>query len=184
MFIPAVTPVNHNQQHIRPMDYFSQSTSRADGHSNPAITPSNRPPRTPSAVQHPPGPCLRIHRLPSASGVPHIQARDFGDASNDGEYTGRRRSFSDPQRGQVQPVRQHELRRQRTAASHMTPLQEENADGGPNVPEPIPQPPRSAGRLRGARSWNLGGPATPANRGRWANEYENEIVDLLDLVGE
>ncbi|EON62567.1 hypothetical protein W97_01791 [Coniosporium apollinis CBS 100218] len=164
------------------MDYFSQSTSRAEGHINPATTPSNRPPRTPSAPQQPPAPCLRIHRLPSASGVPHIQARDFGDASNDGEYTGRRRSFSDPQRGQVQPVRQHELRRQRTAASHMTPLQEENAVGGLNVPEPIPQPPRSAGRLRGARSWNLGGPATPANRGRWANEYENEIVDLLDLV--
>ncbi|KAJ9661367.1 hypothetical protein H2201_006559 [Coniosporium apollinis] len=164
------------------MDYFSQSTSRANGHTNPAVTPSNRPPQTPSAPQYPPAPCLRIHRLPSASGVPHIQAHDFGDASNDGEYKGRRRSFSDPQRGQAQPVRQPDLRRQRTAASHMTPLQEENAAGGLDLPQPAPRPQRSVGRLRGARSWSLGGPATPANRGRLANEYENEIVDLLDLV--
>ncbi|KAJ9643927.1 hypothetical protein H2199_003793 [Coniosporium tulheliwenetii] len=64
----------------------------------------------------------------------------------------------------------------------MTPLQEENAAGGLDLPQPAPRPQRSVGRLRGARSWNLGGPATPANRGRLANEYENEIVDLLDLV--
>mgnify|MGYP007070491436 CR=1 FL=1 len=164
------------------MNHSSQPNGTGEGSADVptfVITPYAVPPRMSSAAAPP----LRLRRLPSAT---RVSRHDFG-GTNDEERTGRRRSFSDPQRGRGLAPSQYDLRRQRTAQSQMSPLEEESVPiPGPSDSRPAAVNPRSfVGRLRANPAWrNSIGPLSGDSRLPNEEEYENEIVDWLDVVGK
>lgn len=156
------------------------------------------------AVNPPPtqrrAPSIRIRRLPSTPSVPQINVQDSSDdVSNEGERTGRRRSSSAPMR----PNLPADLARQPTVTgTHLPALTEEAS--APQLHTTVPAtttdghlapPATTGGRMRsgslrsgGQRLRRMGSnisarlapvpvPATAED------EYEAEIVDMLDVVG-
>ena len=143
-------------------------------------------------------PSIRIRRLPSTPTVQHLgDARSSNVSSeHEGERTGRRRASSAPMRPSLPP----DLARQGTVTSHLPALTEESSAPQlyPNAPPPatdghLAPPAAAAGRLRSGstsrRLRRLGSnlsarlappPAAPPTQ---EDEYESEIVDMLDVVG-
>jgi hypothetical protein len=147
---------------------------------------------TPQTPRRPPS--IRIQRLPSTPAIPQLNGPGSSDDPSDheGERTGRRRAASAPMRPNLPP----NLIRQGTATgTHLPSLTEESSAPQlhPNAPPPtidghLAPPAAPVGRMRSGSlrlrriGSNLGArlgppPALPAD------EYESEIVDMLDVVG-
>jgi hypothetical protein len=133
----------------------------------------------PPPIQRRP-PSIRIRRLPSTPAIPQANAPrgGDGDSSLESERTGRRRSSSAPMRPNLPPL---SPTGQGTANEHLPALAEETS--APLAPPAAPIGRLRSGSLRLRRiGSNLGArltaaPATPED------EYESEIVDMLDVVG-
>ena len=143
-------------------------------------------------------PSIRIRRLPSTPAIPRINEprSSDGGSEREGERTGRRRSTSAPMR----PSLPSDLTGQGTVSSHLPALTEESSAPQlhPNAPPPttdglLAPPAAPAGRMRsGSASQrlrrmgsNLGARLAPAPTAPLTqeDEYESEIVDMLDVVG-
>lgn len=203
------------------MDYFSRAnppnTSRPTSSRAP-VTPSAEYSATPGGASlrkvvtategndygtqsNPrPKPAVRLRRLPSTPllkpiGTPGAAAQP---QTRDAEQTGRRRSFSDPQRSAVRGNTPTDVRRQQhqqNAAEPLPALTEESSQ--PVSPQPttelqVPQD----GRRRGASDtastaaeWVLNRPrrssstASKAFRPNASGNYERDVVDVLDVIG-
>ena len=130
---------------------------------------------------------VRIRRLPSSPNLAQLAAQDGRDKETDQD--GRRRSLSAPQEPQWRSsTPRADLTRQRTStampsvaedAPYATPETEDQLD--------VPTQPRR-GRFRrasNAMSSMIGRPRTPGGPDEYtgSNEYDSELVDLLDVVG-
>lgn len=204
------------------MDYFSRSNppnpSRPTSSQTP-FTPSAGYPATPGGAplrkiptategndygteSNPrPKPAVRLRRLPSTpllqpNGTPRAAAQT---QSRNTEQTGRRRSFSDPQRTAVRSDRSAgDVRRQQhqqNAAGPLPALTEETSQ--PVSPQPatglqVPQDGRDRGASDAASTaaeWVLNRPrrssstASKAFRPNPSRNYERDVVDVLDVIG-
>ena len=143
-------------------------------------------------------PSIRIRRLPSTPAIPQINEPRSSDGGSDheGAPTGRRRASSAPMR----PNLPTNLIRQGTATSHLPALTEESSapqlhsNAPPPATDGLLAPPAAVvGRARSgsasSRLRRMGSnlsarlaaslPAPPTAE----DEYESEIVDMLDVVG-
>jgi hypothetical protein len=152
-----------------------------------------RPAVNPPPIQRRP-PSIRIRKLPSTTAIPQISAPRGSDGGSDleSERTGRRRSSSAPMRPNLPPSNPTG---QGTAIGHLPALTEETSAPQPN-PNAAPvsrdghlaPPAAPAGRLRSGSlrllriGSNLGARLAPAPIAP-EDEYESEIVDMLDVVG-
>jgi hypothetical protein len=162
----------------------------------PNIARSTSSAAAPSSTRRLRSQSIRIRRFPSSSAVAQANARnstESAEASSERSGGGRPRSSSEPQRG-VAGLRPPTPRTGPQTAI-ISSIAEEAPHEDSSFPQPVQQPPRppSGGRLhsssRAARS-ALGGlrrleslsrlEAVPAVE----DEYESEIVDVLDLVGQ
>lgn len=140
-------------------------------------------------------PSIRLRRLPSTPAAPLSNAPRSSDDGPDqqGERVGRRRARSAPMRPNLPP----ELTRQATATTHLPALTEESSGpqfqanappattDGHVAPLSAPSGRRRSGsqRLRQISS-NLGARFAPVPaHSTPEDEYEPQIVDLLDVVG-
>ncbi|KAL9108188.1 MAG: hypothetical protein Q9227_007043 [Pyrenula ochraceoflavens] len=136
---------------------------------------------------------VRIRRLPSSLNLAQQAARDAGRKSPDQES--RRRSLSAPQDSEWRsPTLQTDLTRQRTVTSTMPPVAENAAFDNPESGQPSEggdqlQPPTNPRRGRFRRASNaamsmIGRPRTPgpSNEQTEGNEYDSQVVDLLDVM--
>jgi len=152
-----------------------------------------QPAVNPPPIQRRP-PSIRIRRLPSTPVIPQINAPRGSDGGSDleSERTGRRRSSSAPMRPNLPPLNPTG---QGTANERLPALTEESSAPQLNTNAPpvsadghLAPPAAPIGRLRSGSlrlrhiGSNLGArlaPAPPAPE----DEYESEIVDMLDVVG-
>ena len=151
----------------------------------------------PPPIQRRP-PSIRIRRLPSTPSIPRINGGPTTDGAPDqqGQPPGRRRATSAPMRPNLPP----DLARQATATSHLPALAEESS--APQLHSTAPPlatdghlapPAASVGRMRSGSassrlrrmgsnlSARLAAPLPPPPTAE--DEYESEIVDMLDVVG-
>jgi hypothetical protein len=146
-------------------------------------------------TQRPP-PSIRIRRLPSSPALPQTNARGSSDggSNQESERTGRRRSSSAPMR----PNLHADLTRQATATgTHLPALTEESSapqlhtNAPPTTTDGHLAPPAApVGRMRSGSQRlrrmgsNIGARLAPSPAPPTAeDEYEAEIVDMLDVVG-
>jgi hypothetical protein len=152
-----------------------------------------RPAVNPPPIQRRP-PSIRIRRLPSTPVIPQINVPRGSDGGSDLESnrTGRRRASSAPMRPNLPPSNPTG---QGTANEHLPALAEEASAPQLNTNAPpvsadghLAPPAAPIGRLRSGSlrlrriGSNLGArlAAAPATQ---EDEYESEIVDMLDVVG-
>ena len=154
--------------------------------------PSSRP-----ILQNRPS-TIRIRRIPSSPAPAQEEPvnYNYGRASPIGG-SGRRRSASEPQPMQLPPPIHTSGDYGGPQANYMSPVQEETTHTIPEHPEPHQQADHLApatantGRLRSASNATRKGLkrmssrlSTPSQAPQKENEYETEVTDLLDVVGE
>lgn len=195
-FPSVYTSVTHEDPTTSTMTTTTANTLQVPG-SPPSRQRSNsrRSPAPPSRpIMQNRASTIRIRRMPSSPAVPQAEPinNNYERVSPTG---GRRRSGSEP-------LNPHPTVRTSgdfggPQAQYMSPVQEEGTHTIPEQPElqqyPDQLAPASAnvGRLRGASnatrkglkrmSSRLSTPSQPTQRD---NEYESEVTDLLDVVGE
>lgn len=158
---------------------------------------SSPSPATPTRPLRRRAPSIRIRRVPSSPSVTQVNAQTIDEdlSENDGEPPTRRRSLSAPQ--PFQPPTTPGLGPSgsiKRSSQHMAPVAEETSDPGPSAPQNLLVPPgRTIRRMRSASSAArsaLGLQRTHTDSSTSAmptlpeQEYDAEIVDLLDVVGE
>lgn len=138
---------------------------------------------------------IRLRRMPSEASFAREEP-SAGTTSTDETVT-RRRSLSAPQRPRVQSISRPEVGRQPT---HMTPIEEGQTPVRLQPPEdaymrpdstiirdyapvvdtnkPLPVPPSTRSRRTSLRR------SRPTSSATDAQEYDSNLVDLLDLVGK
>lgn len=162
----------------RPPSTGSAASNRQRRATNAAPTGPRRPPS------------IRIRRLTSTPAVPQINGPDSGNglSNSEGERTGRRRASSAPMRPNLPP----DLVRQPAAtATHLPALPEEVSGAPPATADAhLGLPAEPSGRMRSGSQRlrrfgsNIGARIAPPPAPPTAeDEYEAEIVDLLDVVG-
>ena len=183
---PPLRAVNTVAGVTRPRPTISVTSSEA--------VPTGIIPRPAYGLQRPSS--IRIRRLPSTSALPTARSTAFDAASDGGDAsnTGRRRSTSAPQAPNVE-----QLLASQPKPNQMTTVAEEQDTSLLQIPE-------EAAGTRTRRSGSIGsnrlrsasltarnrignfidGPApTPATAAQRARaEYDRNIVDILDVVGE
>jgi hypothetical protein len=152
-----------------------------------------QPAVNPPPIQRRP-PSIRIRRLPSTPVIPQINAPRGSDGGSnlESERTGRRRSSSAPMRPNLPPLNPTG---QGTANERLPALTEETSAPQLNTNAPLVSadghlapPAAPIGRLRSGSlrlrhiGSNLGARLAPAPTAP-EDEYESEIVDMLDVVG-
>lgn len=184
------------------MDQISEhpdDSSNGEGDS-PAVVPAllvrpaalYRPASNPApAPAHPRRPSIRIQRWPSTLSI-HGQDSGSNNAvtnpESDADHGTRRRSSSEPQRLQAAVILDTSAPRQ-VRDTYMSPLAEEASNPEPAAPQTLVPLAEPDGRLRrlsaSARSaFGLYRAATTGDtQPAPADEYETQIVDLLDVVG-
>lgn len=150
-------------------------------------TPRLSPPSRPNLVELQSS--LGIRRLPSTPRATRApgQSSENDVPDNDGGTTGRRRSLSAPQWVQRSSMPRKDLRRQTTSGSYLSAVAEGELSAGLSPPQPLPLGTTTTRRFR---SGSTSARSTKALQ-RWSSklsapaedEYESEVVDLLDIVG-